>query len=266
MIEPPFGPIKAQPKVHSLGPKKTPYESPNNVLSWTETINLLDKRLKSDRPFCYLRFGDVDLFFINDKNYKGTIRHSRNEKLSEELQAAFMFNEDDYLMGCVAGERACYYDNDLVRIVQCYYRNKTYLSALALQELYQKDRPGFVSFMKSNFWNKRVLLVGGPSVTQNAFVKKVLNVSDEITLSDKDAYLVLDSKMDQIKSALPNYDIVIGALGQATRVLGWRLWRDGYRTKFFDIGSTIDALADKKLRFWINKHNKRLLPLYKELF
>ena len=59
--------------------------------------------------------------------------------------------------------------------------------------------------------------------------------------------------MNQIEKNIPKFDVVISALGQATRVLGYRLWAKGLRTQYFDVGSVVDALADRNLRSWIKK-------------
>ena len=68
-----------------------------------------------------------------------------------------------------------------------------------------------------------------------------------------------------IQNENPKYDIVISALGQATRVLGKRLWNKGIRTQYFDIGSTVDALAERHLRTWIKRHADKV-EHYKEVW
>jgi hypothetical protein len=64
---------------------------------------------------------------------------------------------------------------------------------------------------------------------------------------------MLNEKMEQIEANIPHFDIVVSALGQATRVLGYRLWAKGFRTQYFDVGSVVDALANRQLRSWIKR-------------
>jgi len=99
-----------------------------------------------------------------------------------------------------------------------------------------------------------VLLVGGESICRDELVRKVFNVTATIEFTDRNAFQMLDAKYPQIVKNVPKFDIMISALGQATRVLGGRLWADGHRTQYFDVGSTVDALADRPLRSWIRRH------------
>jgi predicted O-methyltransferase YrrM len=226
----------------------------SKVLSYDETMDDLVKRFHSGEPFSYMRFGDADLFFIEDPNFNKNRRHDRNPAMAGELTSAFSVEHPDYLIGCVAGGKVFARKEDhLKSIATKFHIGKTYHSAVALQVLYMKNPEGFVTFCKECFWDKRVLLIGGASVARDLLVRKAFNVTATIEFSDRNAYTMLDSKMVQIEKNIPKFDIVVSALGQATRVLGYRLWKGGHRTQYFDVGSVVDALADRNLRSWIKR-------------
>jgi hypothetical protein len=98
-----------------------------------------------------------------------------------------------------------------------------------------------------------VLFIGGLSVARDIVVRKAFHVVATIELPDRNAYKALDTKMSQIEKNIPKFDIVVSALGQATRVLAYRLWKTGLRTQYFDVGSVVDALSKRSLRSWIKK-------------
>jgi predicted O-methyltransferase YrrM len=241
-------------------------EFKTKVLSNEDTIADLRQRILSGKPFAYLRFGDADLFFIDDPNFDKNRRHDRNPAMSKELGVAFSIEHPDYLIGCVAGGKVCgSKESRLIEIAGSYHMSKTYYSAVALQVLYMKDPEGFVQFCKECFWGKRVLFIGGESVARNELVRKAFHVVATIEFTDRNAYRMLDAKMPQIEKNIPKFDIVVSALGQATRVLGARLWQNNLRTQYFDVGSVVDALANRPLRSWI-KRCAELLPKYKQAF
>ena len=231
-------------------------ESPgkSKVMSNEETIADLMKRMKTNDPFTYLRFGDADLFFIENPSFDKNRRHDKNPLMAKELEKAFSIEHPDYMMGCVAGGKVFKSkESRLVSIAEKYHVGKEYHSAVALQVLYMKDPEAFVTFCKECFWNKRVLLIGGFGVARNMLVRRAFNVAATIEFTDRNAYQMLDQKMNQIEKNIPKFDVVVSALGQATRVLGYRLWAKGLKTQYFDVGSVVDALADRELRSWIKK-------------
>lgn len=226
----------------------------SKVLSYDETMADLTKRFKSGEPFCYMRFGDADLFFIEDPEFDKNRRHDKNPAMAKELADAFSVEHPDYLIGCVAGGKVFARKEDhLKSIAQNFHIGKDYHSAVAVQVLYMKNPEGFVNFCKECFWDKRVLLIGGETIARDKLVRKAFNVTATIEFSDRNAYTMLDDKMEQIERSVPKFDIVVSALGQATRVLGYRLWKNGHKTQYFDVGSVVDGLADRPLRSWIKR-------------
>jgi len=245
-------------------------DAPNRVLSDAETMDDLSRRFLADEPFCYLRFGDADLFFIEDPSFDRNKRHDPNPEMSRELAEAFALEDPQYLIGCVAGGKVFKrYDASLRSIAQTVWRGKTFHSAVSFHSLYAAAPDAWEAWVRAVFHRpgKRVLLVGGESICRAPLVRRALNVTATIPLTDRNAYQTLDARtMAKIEKNVGKYDIIIGALGQATRVLGWRLWSKGLRTQFFDVGSTVDALANRPLRSWIRRLNDELLPIYEQKF
>ena len=236
-----------------LTKEKEMSDEKNSVLSNEDTIADLRERFLSGKPFNYMRFGDADLYFINNPKFDKNRRHDANPAMSAELELAFSIEDPDYLIGCAAGGAVFAKDAPLRAIAEKYHKGKEFHSAVAMQLLYMRDPEGFVSFCKDCFWGKKVLIIGGESVATNPLVQKAFNVKASIKLTDRNAYAELNSKMEHIENNIPHFDIVVSALGQATRVLGYRLWKAGHRTQYFDVGSVVDALSDRPLRTWIKR-------------
>lgn len=238
----------------------------SRVMSNEDTVADLRRRFESSKPFSYLRFGDADLFFIENPDFSRNRRHDRNPAMAKELAKAFAIEHPDYVIGCVAGGKVfARKDAKLCSIAEKYHVGKTYHSAVALQVLYMTNPEGFVTFCKDCFWGRRVLFIGGIGVARNMLVRKAFGVTATIEFSDRNAYRLLDEKMTQIEKNIPKFDVVVSALGQATRVLGHRLHKAGLHTQYFDVGSVVDALADRELRSWISKV-RELRPKYERAF
>jgi hypothetical protein len=231
------------------------FEMKGGVKTDDETLCELARRLKSREPFTYTRFGDADLYFMVDPNFSKNRRHDANPAMSKELREAFSIDHPDYLIGCVAGGKVFEgKEEELKKIASRFHVGKTYWSAIALHQTYKDNPERFVAFCKECFWGRRVLLVGGVSVCRDMLVRKAFGVTATIELTDRNAYRMLDDQMSRIQKNVPKFDIMVSALGQATRVLGGRLWNGGFRgIQYFDVGSAVDALAGRPLRGWIRK-------------
>jgi hypothetical protein len=231
------------------------FEMKGGVKTDDETLCELERRLRSGRPFTYSRFGDADLYFMVDPNFGKNKRHDANPAMSRELREAFAIDHPDYLIGCVAGGHVFERNEEkLVGIASRFHSGKTYWSAIALHQAYGKDPERFAAFCKGCFWGRKVLLVGGVSVCRDMLVRKAFGVTATIELTDRNAYVMLNAQMDRIRKNVPKFDVMVSALGQATRVLGGRLWNEGLRgIQYFDVGSAVDALAGRPLRGWIRK-------------
>jgi len=224
-----------------------------------QTIAELRKRFISGEPFSFTRFGDADLFFMDDPNFKLNRRHDPHPQMSVELQQAFKIDDTAYMIACVAGGNVFgKYEKKLIEIASEYHSDRTYYSAICIHELYVADPDKFIDFVKTCFHGKKVAMVGGKAVCEDPLVRKVFNISECVPLTDRNAYVHLKGNMGKIKRLAAESDVLISALGQTTRVLAKRLWQNDYRDiQYFDVGSTVDALAGRPLRSWIRRHADR---------
>jgi len=250
---------KARTIVMSMSPMPFMDDMPsgpmkNTVEGVENTMSQLRERFVSGRPFTYLRFGDADLYFINDPDFNKNRRHDPDPRMSHDLKQAFTVEHPDYLIGCASkgvfsGEKS----RELEGLAFSLHEGKTFYSAVALQVVFMKHPGMFEQFVRECFHGRRVLFIGGESVSRDPLVQKVFDVTATIEFTDRNAFQILDAKMSQIEKNVPKFDVMVSALGQATRCLGWRLWDTGHRTQYFDVGSVVDALAGRKLRSWIKR-------------
>ena len=234
---------------------------PNSVISDTETVAALKQRVLGGKPFSYVRFGDADLLFMDDPEFKGNKRHSKSAPLSRELREAFAIKHDDWLIGCIGGGKAHNKSHqramdDLANRITG--GEETFYSAVGIMTAYMQRPDEFIDFCKSCFVDRSVAFVAGPGVAGSALVNKVLSVDATIKLTDRNAYRVLDDKYPAILDAAKQHAIMIVALGQAGRVLAKRLWHDHRDIQLIDIGSIVDALARRNLRSWIGRYSHRV--------
>lgn len=228
-------------------------------LSEIETNGLLFDKLKSNKPFMYVRFGDGDLLIMSDPNFNKESFHKQSPQFRSELIESFLIRDSNYLIGNVGGVGNFNYDDKLKSISQSLINDDyTYLSAISIHRLFMEHykTPNFLDLCKL-FKNKNVLFIGGESLNK-PIILKAFNVKSFISLTDSNAYYSLDSKMDEINCACLKHDTVICAIGLATRVLAKRLYKNSNTNfQFVDIGSVVDALIKKPTRSWIKSHTEQ---------
>jgi hypothetical protein len=225
----------------------------------------LRDRFRKPDPFTYVRFGDADLYFIDDPSFKLNRRHDPSPNLTRGLRKSFAITHDDYLIGSVAGTTLFEGAQDkLKEIASSFDQERDYYSPIAFHHLYTSERQ-FTAFVKEAFHGKKILLIGGEAICRSYLVRAVFDLSKTIEFTDRNAFYQIDDKMKDIGAQIPKHDVVISALGQGARVLAGRLWKKRVRTQYFDVGSVVDALADRPLRTWI-EHHAHLSDTYKEIF
>ena len=233
-----------------------------NKLVWidpmevNDTMYLLIHLLKNAVIFYYIRFGDAEIYTMNDPLFKNKRHQPKDDKLHHELIEAFNIHDSKFLRSFTVEGWAESKLRNLRRIIGKYIPFDTtiqvpHVSAVHLSFLYTLDV--FNKFIKI-FQSKKVLLLGGPTVCNSDSVAQVFNVSGCICFSDTNAYDMLDEKMSMIEKIIDDYDIVLSALGHASTALGKRLFKQRIATQFIDIGSVIDAIAGANTRGWIRQN------------
>ena len=231
----------------------------NSELGAGETLKQLQRMLIKRTPFFYQRFGDADLYFMEDPWFNLNRRHQpKTRKFGQELMEAFVINDPRYLIAVALNFHDWHKDKnrELADIVGKFHRHKQFWNAIALHTVFLKDFPRFKKFLRA-FRNKKVCLIGGETICRSSVVLKAFNIQECVEFPDTNAYDVLNSKMAKTVEVILRNEVTISALGQATRILGKRLWNIGVKEiQYFDVGSVVDALAGAETRTWIEKNQK----------
>ena len=225
--------------------------------SESDTLAELKGRLGREEPFYFVRFGDADMFFIDDPKFNQNRRHQpKTPKFSEELAEAFSIDDPRYMIALAASGWTKGKDRTIIRIASAFWRRREFWNAVALHGAFLSDLAGFEDFVGA-FKDRDVCMVGGKTPCGSELVRKVFNVREVVSFPDTNAYDVLDGKMDEVRAVVGRHRTVVSALGQATRILAKRLWKEGIRNlQYFDVGSTVDALAGVQTRGWILKNRE----------
>jgi GT2 family glycosyltransferase/SAM-dependent methyltransferase/glycosyltransferase involved in cell wall biosynthesis len=225
------------------------------------TADKVKQRLLRREPVCYLRFGDGDLILI--AGAEGEKFHKNSPELQKELTEAFCHKEDGYLVSSVAGmmnegrmRQGLFarfeYDSSLVEIVNQLRPGETLDNAIALAYMSVFQPEWFVDFVRTCIHGRKVLFIGGEQLCQSHLIKRVFDVKTLVSFPMANAYYGLENKMDEIRQLAKEHDLIICAAGMATRVIAKKLWTEGIKTSFIDIGSIADGIAGiSDTRTWL---------------
>jgi len=228
---------------------------------WYETVDItttmigLITLMQNKMSFWYVRFGDGELYCIDEPLFGNKRHQPKDSKMSAELERSFSIKDHAYKIACLLEGKRPSITRRLRKIAGGYHKKAVFYSPIAIHTTFLKNIELFKSFT-DQFKGKRVLLIGGPTACNSEAVKKVFNVSDTIQMSDTNAYDMMDKKYEEIIKIVNRYKVVIPALGWASNVLAYRLHRDlrYFNFKYVDVGSVIDAIAGVKTRSWIVKN------------
>jgi GT2 family glycosyltransferase/glycosyltransferase involved in cell wall biosynthesis len=234
------------------------------VCSTLETLQALQERLEKRRPVCYLRYGDGQLFLMAGHEGWDYWHHGRPE-LRQELIEAFQVQDPDYLVACTAGQEnegrmrpGCFArhatDDELQRIVRELAPDRQFHNAVALAYRSAFFANEFIEFLEKCVRNRTVLLIGNEAICSSNLVRQALNVAETFVVPRVDAYDTLtEQRIAEFRAAVGRNELVLSAAGPVSNVLGYRLWKSGWRGAFLDIGSLADGLAGVESHGWIRQ-------------
>jgi len=245
------------------------------VCGVAETCDKLKARFSKREATCFLRFGDGDLILMNGQENESL--HDNSPELQKELTEAFTHNEEGYFVSSVAGQinegrmqkglfAAPEYSEQLLEIVNRFRPDETLDNANALGYMSVFEPDWFVDFLRASVHGRKVLFVGGKDLCTSGLVRRVFNVQTFFPLPMSNAYYEIQNRVDEIKELTKTHDMIICAAGMATRVLAKRLWTQGFRTDFIDIGSIADALAGITSRSWMRMISGDYISNYANAF
>ena len=216
------------------------------------------------KRFAYTRFGDGELQMMED--FKGhQFTQWVTPKFKKELIESFKIDHDDYLIGNIANmaieekaEEGMFMtfpnNNELVKITQKYYKDKTFYSPIAFHYAYIFEEKLFnlvIDLLKKH----RVAFVGGEHLKS---IKRKLGITDFVVTPSEQAYDTIDKWYPNVEVVAERNDIILFALSMTANIVQKRLWKSNFNIGTIDFGSLANALVNKNLanHTWIAKANK----------
>lgn len=246
------------------------------VYSVHDTCDVIKERIENNKPVSYLRFGDGEYMIMAgiDK-----IDWAKNTpEFREELTESFLIKDEGYLIGSVAGSTnegrmrkglfaSFEYDEGLRNIVEELRPKETLHSAVALAYKSVFHADWFVDFLEKCIRNKSVVLIANEKICNNRLVKSTFSVNHCICVPEKNAYQWLtEENYKKIEEAAKKYDVILCSAGMTSEIIAKRLWENGIKKIFLDIGSIPDALAGVESRTWIKLVGEEFRSNYGKVF
>jgi len=229
-----------------------------------ETKLVLQQAFDKYDSFFFTRMGDADLLMID--GLKQAHHHTNSPELTEELKEILQIIDERYILSATVGiyddgtgayghitdeDKKIKLDNNLRKIVEKYRPIGIEYHPLVFQYCFEHEPEWFINFFKKNFEGKKTLFIGGDYTCDKPMLYDLLNVSEvEFFPGQKNAYYKLNKRIDSILKKASNCDIIVPCLGQATRVLSKRLWKENINKVFLDVGVVVDILAEDYHRRW----------------
>lgn len=247
-------------------------------------METLREKLRTEDRVCIVRFGDNDIYHIAGKEMSGAPLYPGQKlgnnqtafgyDLQHDLRVSLQIDHPNYLRaaavpyaveeymepGLLMGlpNHICaHYLQDFVPDNTIFY-NPTIFSYYAL---FHQDE--MQDFLNTFIRPKRTAFIGGNHYKPMTELFGLIDYYIPTPL--RTAYDAKDEILMLIKSVFGNGvmpDVVILAAGQLGRVLAGVLWRLGLPMHILDIGSWIDAIAERQTRVYLHEHSHVIREAY----
>ena len=242
-----------------------------------ETYERLCDKLDKNKKVYYSRFGDGDFAIMNGLREK---MHEWSEELQKELTDAFLIQDPLYVRGAminypleegmvdgvfapprtVPGSN----ENASTRIERWLIDNQkihpdtlfdshimiSYLSVFK-QDLMIDFLDNYIRPKKKMFIN--CLTPGKEEFDLERLQMFVGDIDHFVQVPFEDAYYKMDEWWPEIEEFVDEVELVLPAAGMAGRVVQKRLWNLNKKVHSLDLGSSIDAVAQRSTRTWIDR-------------
>lgn len=249
----------------------------------TQSIEMLMAAMShKDRVF-FTRFGDNDIMQLTGTDMFGTPLNSRplggnktifSTELQKELQQSISIQDADYFIalslkwnhekGMEPGLFQSFgYNKALERKVKRFIAPTRVLIPVLFHYLIVFQPELFDFFINQYIRDRKILFIG--SNDKKVVEKVVGKLGSYVKTPEYNAYDQIDKWYPKVEKAIKNgCDVVIPTCGQASRVVGGRLWNSGAKVHSVDMGSLFDAVEGKQSRTWIKMKGEEIKQRYND--
>lgn len=228
------------------------------------TLNEIEKCLIENRSGAYMRFGDGDVFLLNNKK---DAYQKVNYSLAQEMLEAFQINSDNVFKSLAIHSERFGYENGMtlgnhkntdklaIKLMEAtftYFIGQKIYSPVALHFIATQEPMRANLFLKL-LKSKTKLFIGNEQL-QKKTVCMLFGDSVHVKTPSINAYNDIDRIFFESKSEIEeftNFAVVVLAMGCSGRPLMKRLLFEKFNIFLFDFGSLIDGIDGVKNRTWL---------------
>ena len=237
----------------------------------SETYKRLCEALDNNSKVYYSRFGDGDFNIMNGKREK---MHGWSPELQQELREAFAIDDPNYLRGAMVNypleegmshgvfapaTNNAQIENWLID-VQKIGADHVFDSHIMMSYLSVFKQDLMIDFLNKYIRPKKKMFINcltdGKETYELDKLKRFVGEIDYfIQVPFRDAYYRINEWWPSIEEHIDDVELCIPAAGMAGRGVQKRLWNLNKDIHSIDLGSVIDAVAERSTRTWINRTN-----------
>lgn len=243
-----------------------------------DTLNEIENCLKLNQKGAYLRFGDGDVYLLN--NQRDSFQNA-NDFLANEMLEAFQINKKHVFKSLPIHSEKFGYEKGMFK---GNHKNSNTLAITLLestfiffigQKIYSHVALHFIATqdpIRANLFlkllkSKTKIFIGNKTLSATT-IHLLFGNAVHIKTPFNNAYDEIDRIYNESKAEiekLTDFAVVIVAMGCSGRALMKRLLFDNFNIFLFDFGSLIDGLDGVNNRTWLNLVNIDYETLTKDL-
>ena len=231
-----------------------------------DSFDFLVEKLKKHNRLFFVRFGDGEFVTLMQRNHRNYIY---NKNLEKELEASFRIRDEEYLIACPINYpydefhakgiyRQFSWQEDMINVIKhrdfptdLVFENPCIFQCLGV------FRPKLLKGFLDNFIRKEKKMFIG-STEKEAAEKLCGKIDYYVQIPERDAYESIATWWPEVERNMGNVDLIIPSAGSSSNVIAIRLWNSGVNCKVIDLGSIVDAVAQKTSRTWIRLQGHRI--------
>lgn len=217
------------------------------VKTHSDSFDIIFDKLKTGKPFTYVRFGDGDYIMMYEESLNKIIgggnRFFVTPKLQQELIECHNIQDENFLIGTIVNNKE---GNQMAQTASKIHHeklpaglieHKELLAMSCMFEIFLRDIDRFIEFSQE-LRKTSTMFVGSYS---HKNITKVYGETLFVHVPHKNCYTQIDELYQTVLDNMDRVDKIILSSGQSARVVAKRLWQDGIRKIVIDTGSLSDA-------------------------